>query len=186
MDPVTMMAISSAGGGMLQRYGSFRQAQNKQRAAEFNADMLDLQASDAISRGQLDAQRVRQRGKSILGTQRSGYASQGVDVSSGTAALLADQTGQLAEQDAIRVKLDAMRQAWGLKSQATMMRWEADINLRDARRSAITGAVMGVANAAASMGGGANAGAPSSGATGPAVNTPGPSLSSMVNSSYVP
>ena len=162
MDPVTMMALAQAGGSILQGYGSFRQAQNKQRAAEFNADMLDLQATDAISRGQLETQRVRQRGKSIIGQQRAGYASQGVDVSSGTAAQLADQTGQLSEQDAIRVKLDAMRQAWGLRSQATMMRWEADTNLRDARRSAITGAVFGLANAGASAAGGAK-GAPAAG-----------------------
>lgn len=145
--------VAQVAGGALKGYGSFRQAQNKHRVAEFNADMLDLDAADAISRGQLETQRVRQKGKSILGSQRSGYASQGVDVSSGTAAQLADQTAQLSEQDAIRIKLDAMRQAWGLKTQATMMRWEADVNLRDARSSAISGVVMGAAEAGTSAAG---------------------------------
>ena len=133
---------------MISGYFDFRQSQQAQRSAEFNASMLDLQAQDAISRGELETTNRRQIGKSILGQQRAGYSGQGVDVSSGTAAILQEQTGQMAEEDAMRIKLDAMRQAWGLRSQASMMRWEADQNLSTARKKAVAGVVTGVAQGA--------------------------------------
>ena len=120
-------------------YYDWRQAQQAEKAAVFNASMLDLQAQDAISRGELDTTNRRQMGKSILGQQRAGYSGQGVDVSTGTAAEMQEQTGQMAEEDAMRIKLDAMRQAWGLRSQATMMRWEAEQNTATAQKKAIQG-----------------------------------------------
>ena len=123
---------------MIGSYYNFRQGQQAQRSAEFNASMLDLQAQDAISRGELETNKRRQLGKSILGQQRAGYSGQGVDVSSGTAAIMQEQTGALAEEDAMRIKLDAMRQAWGLRSQANMMRWEADQNLKTTRQKSFT------------------------------------------------
>ena len=136
--------VSSMIGG----YFDFRQAQTAQRSAEFNASMLDLQATDAIARGELAATKQRQLGKSILGQQRAGYSGQGVDVSSGTAALMQEQTQQLTEEDALRIKLDAARQAWGLKSQASMMRWESTQNLKTARQKAIAGTVTSAASGA--------------------------------------
>jgi len=146
----SMGAGAGIGGfsAMIGGYFDFRQAQTAQRSAEFNASMLDLQAQDAISRGELETTNRRQIGKSILGQQRAGYSGQGVDVSSGTAAILQEQTGQMAEEDAMRIKLDAMRQAWGLRSQASMMRWEADQNLSTARKKAVAGVVTGVAQGA--------------------------------------
>jgi len=149
-----MAAGPEAGAGMggmsaiIGGYFDFRQAQIAQRSAEFNANMLDLQAQDAISRGELETTKRRQLGKSILGQQRAGYSGQGVDVSSGTAAILAEQTSQMSEEDAMRIKLDAMRQAWGLRSQASMMRWEADQNLKTTRQKAIVGTVTGAAQGA--------------------------------------
>ena len=86
--------------------------------AETNARYADLAAEDTLARGDKTSSQVRREGKRVKGAQRAGFAGQGVDVNTGTAQAVQDSTETLSEMDALTVKNNAWREAWGYKTQA--------------------------------------------------------------------
>ncbi len=94
------------------------QGKYTQQMDEANARIADLNATDSINRGNVKADQTFQKGTDIQGSQRAGFAGQGVDVNSGTAADLQDETGKNATLDAMTVRSNAWREAWGFKTNA--------------------------------------------------------------------
>jgi hypothetical protein len=95
-----------------------RQNQFQKELTEFNKDFAKSQASDAIKRGEEAVQVVKQRAKSIVGSQRAGLAAQGVDISSGAALKIQTDTQILSAVDAVKIRNNAWREAYGYKVQA--------------------------------------------------------------------
>lgn len=94
----------------------------QQQIAEMNARASDDLAKDAVERGKTESSLVRNRARQMLGSQRAGYAGQGVEVNSGTALQIQDETYTMGETDALTVKNNAWREAWGYKTQAKNIR----------------------------------------------------------------
>ncbi len=94
----------------------------QQQIAESNARSLETMAGDSLERGKQASSLVRQKAKSLKGSQRAGYAGQGVDVNSGTALAVQDETFTMGELDALTVKNNAWREAWGYKVEAQQTR----------------------------------------------------------------
>lgn len=86
--------------------------------AEQNARSLDLNAADAIDRGKTAASEIRKKAKALIGSQRAGFAGQGVDVNSGTAISVQDEAYTMGESDALTIANNAWREAWGYKTKA--------------------------------------------------------------------
>jgi hypothetical protein len=78
--------------------------------------------TDAIARGAEAEGRSRSQTKQILGTQRAGYAGQGVDVGTGSAVDVAADTTALGELDAMTIRNNAKREAYGYQVQAAGFR----------------------------------------------------------------
>jgi hypothetical protein len=150
MAAVTGLLIA---GLALSAYGQVRQGMAQrsagdaaQRAAEsegerldYNARVADMQAADAISRGQDEESRFRTQVRGLIGTQRAGFAGQGVDVNVGSAVDVQADTAALGEQDALTIRSDAQRAAWGFQQQATDMRLAADVARRGGNYAASAG-----------------------------------------------
>lgn len=129
----------------LNAYGQFKQgAAAKQagdaqrRAAESQADLLDFnatiadrQSADALERGRLDENRYRSSVRRLIGTQRTGFAGQGVEVSSGSAADVQADSAHLGELDALTIRQNAMLDAWGYRVEAYDTRQRAAIARRE-------------------------------------------------------
>jgi hypothetical protein len=90
--------------------------------ADWNAKVADLQAVDAITRGEWGVSRHRKGVQALVGTQRASFAAQGVVVDQDTAGQVVDQTIQLGEEDAATIRTNAIREAWGFKVQAADQR----------------------------------------------------------------
>ncbi len=80
-----------------------------------NARLMDLQATDATARGQLEEQRQRLSTRQNIGASRAALAAQGVDVSSGSAADVQASEAGVGEMDALTIRNNAAREAWGYK-----------------------------------------------------------------------
>lgn len=91
----------------------FEQAQN-----EFNAKISDLQSQDALERGDQEAISLMREATAIKGSQRASAAAQGVVVDQGSNLDLQNETQQMAAEDVNRIKMNAIRESFGYKTQA--------------------------------------------------------------------
>jgi hypothetical protein len=102
-------------------YGTFAQhrAGRLQREIQaYNAQVADYQAKDALERGVIAETRSRTTTKRTIGAQRAFFASQGVDVNEGSPADVQANTAYLGELDALTIRNNAAREAWGYRAQA--------------------------------------------------------------------
>lgn len=107
--------LASTIGGAYSAYASGRE---NRRIARFNAAMQQIRARDAIFRGQIAEQSLRTKTRRLIGAQRAAYAGQGVDVESGSALEVQADTAYQGELDAITIRNNAFREAFGLEIDA--------------------------------------------------------------------
>lgn len=126
---------------------SYADSQAKKAVADYQAGMArvnkmlsEVQADEAITRGDFLAGEIQRKGdqqtsylrrkaKAVEGSQKVSYAAQGVETTSGTPAdviaeskFLSDHEESLMKRntatDILTIKSNAWREAWGLKTQA--------------------------------------------------------------------
>jgi hypothetical protein len=114
---VSQFAVQRKQANAIQRAGTYEQAAYNQ-----NASFADEQAADAIARGQTAELRQRVATRQFRGAQRAELASQGIDVGSGSALDLQDETVAMGELDALTIRNNARRLAYGFNVQAGDLR----------------------------------------------------------------
>jgi hypothetical protein len=114
-------SIAGAGAGV---YSSIQAGNDKKKAEEYNAEMDQRQAKDALQRGAIEGAAKKDRARKIASAQAEGAAISGVSASSGTALALLTETAGLGELDALRSSNNAQREAWGLRAQSTLDEFE--------------------------------------------------------------
>lgn len=114
-DPVTAVAIA---GSAMTAYGQIQQGRAAEKAAEYNAEVANLQAKDAVNRGNIEAEKQRLKAQQVAGAQRAAMGASGAQVDSGSFADILVDTATTGEKDAQTIRTNAMRQAWGLETQA--------------------------------------------------------------------
>jgi hypothetical protein len=134
-------AIAVAGGVM--------GAQNAKQEGAFNSSMLtsnsafkNQTAQETINAGDTSADWQRVRTGQDIGTQRTTQAANGIDVNSGSAAQLQDDTAMIGELDALTIANNAAREAYGYRVQAKQDRLNAAQVKTNASNNA-TGSILG-------------------------------------------
>ena len=115
-------AVTGYVGGQRQANAAQQQGQYEQKIAEQNATLADQQAQDALTRGSIAESRQRLETRQTIGATRATLAAQGVDISSGSAADVQGSEAGLGELDALTIKNNAAREAWGYNVQAAQER----------------------------------------------------------------
>lgn len=123
-DPVSLAAVSigttlaSTGLGIA---GQAQQAQLPQamhgyqrQVAENNRIAAERMARDSEELGRVEEEKQRQRSRSLVGTQIAALAGQGTDLSGSPTDLLGD-TAAAGEADALTIRRNAAREAWGYR-----------------------------------------------------------------------
>lgn len=163
MAVMTAIAIGSLIVGAYQTYkagqaqkqaGEAGQAAANSQAdlADYNALIADAQSKDAVARGAEQEARFRSGVRGMIGTQRAGFAAGNIDVSSGSAVDVQGDTAFMGELDALQIKTNAAREAWGYDVQADDLRKRAAI----ARKSGVYLEAAGRTNATTAYIQGAN------------------------------
>lgn len=114
----TWLAGAAAAGTVVSAVGAVQQGKATEQAAENNAKTLELQAEDARVRGGIAEEAHRAKVRQIRGEQRATLAASGVDMTTGTAAKVLDQTTIYGEVDARNIATNAAREAWGYETHA--------------------------------------------------------------------
>lgn len=135
MAAFTLSAIAlalAAGGTAVSAIGQYKAGQANKRAgeaaadvsesqaqvADYNAHVADLQAADALERGSEQEARYRTQIRGAIGAQRAGQAAGNIDVGFGSAADVQGDAAYLGELDALTIRTNAAREAWGYKVQS--------------------------------------------------------------------
>jgi hypothetical protein len=123
-----MLALTAANTAQ-QFAGQRRQATIAEQEGNFqggqfdtNATLAEGQASDVIARGNQAAGQAIRGGRLLAGSQRAAYAAQGLDASVGSPAQVIANDRQLSELDALTIRNNALREAWGYRTEAASYR----------------------------------------------------------------
>lgn len=105
--------------------GGVMGAQSARQEGAYSSSMLTQNAAfknqaaiETEQAGQTSADWQRVRTGQAVGTQRSAQAANGIDVNSGSAAQLQDDTAMIGELDALTIMNNAAREAYGYRVQA--------------------------------------------------------------------
>src|SRR5262245_53626432 len=111
------------------RQGELEQdtANDQARLLEDNATLAEQQAQDAIARGAESEERFRQGVATIIGSQRAASAAANLDVNFGSALDIQHDAAYLGELDALTIRSNAAREAWGYRVDAGDLRKQAQI-----------------------------------------------------------
>jgi len=104
--------------GYSQKKALEAQADYQRDLSVVNTRFAEAQAEDALARGDEESLLLQREVSKLIGRQRVSAASQGISVDSGTAADMVAETQQLGAMDALRIKNNAWREAWGYKVEA--------------------------------------------------------------------
>lgn len=116
---------ASIAGGVANTMGSVTNSINTRRTANINAGLADQQAADALARGQTAEFSSRLRTAQLKGTQTATLAAHGVALDQGSALDVLTSTDVMGEQDALTIRDNASKEAWGDKVQAANYRSQA-------------------------------------------------------------
>jgi len=123
--------------------GSYYSAQSQKTALGLQANLSDINARMSESAAQatlLTGQREEQRSDiataNLKGTQRASMAANGIDLGEGTANQILTTTDVMGQVDANTIQANAVRSAWGYRTQAANQTNQA--NMSRASASAIS------------------------------------------------
>jgi len=86
--------------------------------ADINARMSEQSAQAELQRGEREYQSSRLKTAGLKGRQRASLAANGVDLGVGSAAEILTSTDVMGEIDANTIQANAVRSAWGYRTQA--------------------------------------------------------------------
>ena len=109
-------------GSGLSAYSKIRAGSEQQKMFERNAQFADWQAADAVERGRINEKRTRQNTEQVIGAQRTSLASQNVDVNKGSSLDVQGDAAYLGELDALTVRNNAAKEAYGFSVEASDLR----------------------------------------------------------------
>lgn len=120
------MATQAIGTGM-SAYGKMKAGSEAHKLGELNAGIAEWQAEDALRRGRIAEKRMRQETEKTIGSQRVALANQGVDINKGSALDVVADAAYLGELDALTIRNNAAKEAWGYKVQAASSRYQGQV-----------------------------------------------------------
>ena len=111
------VAVASMGAAT-SAYGQLRAGAETKKLYDRNAKIAEMQATDATNRGAIDEKKARQLTEQVIGSQRVSLAAQGVDINRGSALDIQANAAYLGELDALTIRNNAVKEAWGYRVQA--------------------------------------------------------------------
>lgn len=127
-----MSLIGQVGGMFTSAIGSYYSAaaqkamlKGQAAIAETNARISEMGAQSALYQGQQQVGQLTMRAGQIKSGQRAAMAANGIDLGEGNAAEVQASTDIMKEIDANTLTANAVRSAWGYRTQATNFENEA-------------------------------------------------------------
>lgn len=142
----TIAIIASIGSAAMGTIGAIQQGQQQSAMFKYqaqvdknNAILADRQAEDALARGQEEERKHRIKVGLFKGQQINAFAANGVTVDSGTPLDVLGDTAEAGELEALTIRNNAAREAWGYRVQGANYRSSAGMNSAGAQNAITSG-----------------------------------------------
>lgn len=119
-------------GGVMSTVGTYGSAKSQKsalqaqaRMSDMNVNLAELGAQDALRKGNADVAALTLQYAQLKGQQRVALAANGVDLGEGSAAEVQVSNELMKDIDVDTLLSNAMRSAWGYRTEATNYRNEA-------------------------------------------------------------
>lgn len=122
----TASLYSSIAGTALSAYGQYQQASAARDAARYNQKVAEIQASDALDRGDQEQAMLGRKVADLRGRQRVAMAKSGLDLNEGSPAAILDQTDYYGLEDQRTIANNARREAAGYANRGNLAGMQAD------------------------------------------------------------
>jgi hypothetical protein len=122
-EPLTAITLITAAIGTA---SAVDQGERESAINKANVRMADQQAEDAQRRGGIEEERQLAKMRQIRAQQAAILGASNVDVTTGTPALVLDQTTTMGSQDAITIRSNAAREAFGYSMESANYSARAD------------------------------------------------------------
>ena len=146
-DPVTMTTLAVVAGAT-QAYSQVQAGRTAEATGNYNAREMENQATSIRNKGTEEENIKRRETAEFLSKQRAMLGASGIDIGSGSAADLQQDTELLGEVDALRIRRNFTDQAETVERQSELTRSEG----RSAKRAANLSALGTVLTTAATVG----------------------------------
>lgn len=144
--PLWIMAASQIGSAVDQAGAERGRARYLEAMGEVNASLAEYEAAEAIRQGDSAAKAFQRRYSKLRGRQRVSLAAQGIDIDFGSASEIQRETMELSAEDVEEIKMNAWRQAFGLKQEAIRHRRQGRFDRlggEEAARQTLAGGILG-------------------------------------------
>lgn len=156
MDPASLAIMTVVSTGM-QALGSIAQGRQQAASAKYNAQVQENNATIArnnaalaAAEGAANAGIEQQKTRAKVGGIKAAQAANNIDVNTGSAVDVRSSASELGELNAITIRGNAARQAYGYQTQASSDQAQAQLDRQQAKYDAQAGYL----NAATSLIGG--------------------------------
>ena len=112
-------ALMSVVGAFYSSSSQRAQLRAQAQLAQINATTAERTAQSALQAGQLQEQHSMLATANLKSTQQAHFAANGIDLGEGSAARVLADTDVMGEIDKNTIAANAVRQAWGYRTQAT-------------------------------------------------------------------
>lgn len=118
-------ALSSANSARASAESTQAQLNFQANLGDINARINETQAQQTLLAGQREEQKSRIATANLKGTQRASLAANGVDLGVGSAAQILTSTDVMGEIDAETIQANAIKSAWGYRTQGANQKAQA-------------------------------------------------------------
>lgn len=140
-DPVTMGAAAVVGTG-IKMYGDIEAGQAEANAANYNATLAGYNAEQATRSAEMSSESGSARAamqeretRAAFGSERARAGGGGLDPNSGSAADVQASTAELGHLDALTIRTNAAKEAYGYQTQSTNFTNEATLDRAQASQA---------------------------------------------------
>jgi|GEM_PF-2254878 len=99
-------------------YGQVQKGKAESDMANYNANVATQRSNEALQMGSIAEEQQRNKVRQVEGQQTAAMGASGAVAGSGSFGSVLDQTSQFGELDALTIRNNALKQAWGLQTQA--------------------------------------------------------------------
>lgn len=149
----------SAGGGLLSAFGKMQAGEAAGAAGDYRAQVAENNAviarqnsNTSLQVGELDVGRQGLRSRAQSGAIKSGMAASGVDVNTGSYGDVQAAASELQQLDALTIRSDAARKAYGYNIEETNQKSTAALERAGADQSRTAGLLNATGSLLASAG----------------------------------
>lgn len=127
------------------------QGDYQKQVFEMNSRLAEMNAKDAIRRGEAESVKYGKQVKQTIGAQRAAYAAQGIVLDSGSALEVQQDTAVIGRTNLLTIKNNAYREAWGYKMDAVSASARGEFASLAAQSEATQTSSAGYMNAASTL-----------------------------------